>query len=326
LNLADRPPSTQWAALKCREAVVAWVWFKPDGAPFTIRFCIPRESFHDASIRQLLTLENLLRSVGTAPEEIESDPESNTVLSPPAEGEDHRYLDVRLPPPSEAAAALSTGETGDGETHNPEPTTETVDPIPTAGQSAAQGDVSPVSEATWQQLEVHWKAILGIEANIETVRRSTANIVNELETLLQATLSIEERTDATRADITNWERAKKRVPFVLPKLNDFVHRAVWAATAPERKQLETLYKEHIEPQIPFSNVATTLNDLEALQKTRQTLLAVGHTACQEGRSIATDAQGALQTLKSNAATNARNRRNAARGGKFFKDVRKMSGL
>jgi hypothetical protein len=186
--------------------------------------------------------------------------------------------------------------------------------------------VSPVAEASWQELEVHWKAILAIEANIETVRRNTANLVNELEGLLQATLSIEERTDATRMDITNWERARKRIPFSLPKLNDFVHRAVWAATAPERKQLETLYKEHIEPQIPFANVASVLNDLEALQKARQTLLAVGHAAHQDGRAIATEAQGALQTLKSNAATNARKRRDAARGGKFFKDVRKMSGL
>ena len=167
---------------------------------------------------------------------------------------------------------------------------------------------------------------LGIEASIETVRRSTANLVNELETLLQASLSIEERTDATRMDITSWERAKKRIPFSLPKLNDFIHRAVWAATAPESKQLETLYKEHIEPQIPFPNVANALNDLEALQKTRQTLLAVGHAAYQEGKAISAEAQGALQTLKNNAATNARNRRNASRGGKFFKDVRKMSGL
>ena len=74
------------------------------------------------------------------------------------------------------------------------------------------------------------------------------------------------------------------------------------------------------------NVSNALTDLEGLQKTRQTLLAVGHTANQDGKSVSTEAQGALQTLKNNAATNARRRRDAARGGKFFKDVRKMSGL
>jgi hypothetical protein len=288
---------------------------------------------------QLLTLENLLKSVAVAPEEIDSwgqgdvweagrhgsNPELKRALTPPAEEADHLFLDVRLTPPSEVIAALSAGDTGDSEAETPRPPTETVATLPTE-QSETQSGVSPVPEATWQQLQLHWKAILGIEASIETVRRSTANLVNELETLLQASLTIEERTDATRMDITSWERAKKRIPFSLPKLNDFIHRAVWAATAPESKQLETLYKEHIEPQIPFPNVANALNDLEALQKTRQTLLAVGHAAYQEGKAISAEAQGALQTLKNNAATNARNRRNAARGGKFFKDVRKMSGL
>jgi hypothetical protein len=147
-----------------------------------------------------------------------------------------------------------------------------------------------------------------------------------LETLWKTSLSIEERTDATRMDITRWESAKKRIPFSLPKLNDFIHRAIWAFSAPERKQLEALYKEHIEPQVPFPHIANVLNELEALQKARQVLLAIGQTTYQEGKAISTEAQGALQTLRNNAAANGRKRRDALRGGKFFKDVRRLSGL
>lgn len=340
MKFADQPPSTQWAALKYREELVAWVWFKPDGEPLTVRFCIPQESFRVPYMSQRLTLETLVKSVAIAPEEIDSwrwgelletgrngsNPELKRTLSPPPEEDSHLYVDVRLTPGSDATAAFSAGETGEGESAGAP--TDAVAPLSAAGSGphAAQGSLPPVPEATWQKLELHWKAILTIEANIETVRRSTASLVNELESLSQTTLSIEERTDAVRMDITRWEQAKKRIPFSLPKLNDFIHRSVWAFTAPERKHLEALYKEHIEPQIPFPHLANVLNEQEALQKARQVLLALGHAAYQEGKAISTEAQAALQTLRNNAVANGRKRRDAARGGKFFKDVRRMSGL
>jgi hypothetical protein len=67
-------------------------------------------------------------------------------------------------------------------------------------------------------------------------------------------------------------------------------------------------------------------DLENLLKDRQVLSAQGVAVSQEcGRTLA-EVQGALKTLQSNAAANARKKMNAARAkGKFFKDVRRLSG-
>ncbi len=62
----------QWAALKYRGEKFAEVWFKPEGDPLALTFRIPAESFQLPGMAQLLTLENLLKAVAIAPEEVAS--------------------------------------------------------------------------------------------------------------------------------------------------------------------------------------------------------------------------------------------------------------
>ena len=96
--------------------------------------------------------------------------------------------------------------------------------------------------------------------------------------------------------------------------------------SPERKRLAELYKDHIEPHIPFPQMNEVLRQLEGLQKDRQVLAAVGQSVFQESRGILAEVQGALRALQSNAATNANNKKGATGGkGKFFKDLRRLSG-
>ena len=119
-----------------------------------------------------------------------------------------------------------------------------------------------------------------------------------------------------RADVARWERAKSRIQYAVPKMKDFIHRSIWAMGSPERKRLEELYKNHIQPHIPFPRMADVLKRLEELRKDRQVLSAHGMSVYQECKSISADVQGALRILQSNAAANATKKRVAARGKSF----------
>jgi hypothetical protein len=318
VNFAEQPPSKQWATLKYRGQKFAEVWFKPEAEPFGLTFRIPQEIFQAPGMAKQLTIENLLKAVAMAIVEVESwregevphegmngsNPEFKNALAPPQQ--DLRYLEisVRLQRPSEAADS-SPEERATSEGEN------------------SEAEDSP---AMWQDLEARWKAILGLEALMDSVRISMESLFAEMDNSVRKTLSIEEKTYALRADVAQWERAKSRVQFALPKMKDFIHRSVWALGAPERKRLEELYKDHIQPQIVFPHMQETLKQLEELQKARQVLSAHGKTVYQESKAIAVDVQGALRMLQNNAAANAKNKKGGSGSkGKFFKDIRRWTG-
>jgi len=179
------------------------------------------------------------------------------------------------------------------------------------------GTDAEVSAAKWQDLEARWKAILGLEANIDSMRMSLEGLVNEMEAAFRRTLNIEEKTYALRSDVSQWERTKHRVQFALPKMRDFIHRSTWVLGAPERKRLDEVYKEHIQPKIPFPEMEKALKQLEELQKDRQILVALGKTVQGDAKRIAADIQGAVRTLQSNAASR-RIKKGASSKGGFFK--------
>src|SRR5262249_12403546 len=115
-----------------------------------------------------------------------------------------------------------------------------------------------------------------------------------------------------------WNKAKSRVHYALPKAREFVHRATWSLGAPERKKLEEVYKNHIQPQVPCAQMDQVQEQLENLLKDRQVFSAQGAALCEECQTISAEIRGALRTLQSNAAANARNKLGAARAkGKFF---------
>jgi uncharacterized protein YoxC len=173
------------------------------------------------------------------------------------------------------------------------------------------------SSAEWQNLEARWKSILGIEAAVDNVRASIEGLLLQMEASLRRTLSIEEKSYALRADIAQWDRAKNRVHYVLPRMRDFIHRAVWSLGSPERKRLGELYKEHIQPQIPFPEMNDVLKQLEDLQKDRQVLSGLGKGVYQESKAIAGEVQGAVNTLQNNAKSQRIKLANTSKS-RFFK--------
>jgi hypothetical protein len=287
---------------------------------------------------QRLTVENLLKSVGMTTEEVESwchegaSPpgvdgsgcELGQPLLPPPQEATHLVLCVCLKPPSQAAAPSESPETlsemvGLGEGEAPaEPA------LPgSAGASPSQAGASPSSntafgtaseaeipESKWQDLESRWNAILGLEASIDVLRISMESMRAELEASSRRTLNTEEKVHALNADVAQWNKAKSRIVYALPKLREFIHRATWAAGTPERKKLEELYENHIHPRIPFPQMDRVADQLENLLKDRQILSAHGMTVQQECTSISADVQNTLSMLRSNAASNAIRKRGA----------------
>jgi hypothetical protein len=310
VNFSEQPPSKQWVALKYRGEKVAEVWFKPEGEPFALRFRIPQRSFQIPGGGQGLTTENLLRAVGIATEEVESwrhegvfhsgmngsNPELGYPLPPPPQDATHLNLYVSLKPPPQAVAPKESGE--------PE-----------------------IPEEKWQDLKARWNAILGVEATMDTLRLRMEGLRVEMEASSKKTLTTEEKLHALNADVAQWNKAKSRVHYALPKVKEFVHRATWAMGTPERKKLEEFFKEEdIRPPIPFAQMDKMREQLENLLKDRQVLSAQGMTVYQECQSISAEIQGALRRLQSNAARNVRERMGASRAkGRFFKEIRRWSG-
>jgi uncharacterized protein YoxC len=164
----------------------------------------------------------------------------------------------------------------------------------------------------WQSLDALWKAILGLEASIDTCRIGVEGLRSEMEGALKRTLSADEKVHALQSDVAQWNKAKNRVHYSLPKAREFIHRATWALAVPERKRLDEIYKNHIEPRVPLPDVDQVREQLEHLQKDRQVLFAQGNAVSQECRGILAEIQRAVSTLQRNAADNARRKQDARR--------------
>ena len=91
-------------------------------------------------------------------------------------------------------------------------------------------------------------------------------------------------------------------------MKDFIHRAVWAIASMERKRLEELHRERIQPRIPLPEMNQVLKQLEDLRKDRQILSAQGQSVYQESKNILADVQATLRTLHSNAVANTRKKK------------------
>lgn len=327
MNFSEQPPSTHWAALKYGADKIAEVWFKPEGEQFAVAFRIPKEAFAIPGMPELMTVENLVKAVGIVPADVESWrtgdaghadlggslPELAAPLSAPPD--DVGYLDIHVNlkppaqehPPSVSAQLPKSCEPGGASTP----------PESGAAQSVLK---------TWEDLEARWGAILGMEAVINNLRQTMEGLQSELQAALQKQLTIEEKLHARNMDLMHWNKEKGRAHFALPKLRDYIHRATWQLSLPERKTLGERFKEEGQPSLPPSEWRRLGDQLESLLKDRQVLSALGAKVYQESKSIAADIQAALRTLHSNAAANAeRKRRAAAPKGKFFKDVRRLSG-
>jgi uncharacterized protein YoxC len=169
-----------------------------------------------------------------------------------------------------------------------------------------------ISPDVWQTHLSRWRTILGIEATIETMRLTMEGVRSEMESAYRKQLNVEEKVHALQSDVANWNKAKNRIHYTLPKVRDYIHRATWSPGIPERKKMDAIVKNHIEPQIPFPEMDQISDQIDFLQKDRQVLAMQGNTVYQECRGIMAEINRALSDLQRNAAARARANRDAKR--------------
>jgi uncharacterized protein YoxC len=167
-----------------------------------------------------------------------------------------------------------------------------------------------IAAAKWQDLETRWKAILGLEATVDTQRASMESLRTEMEASLRRTLSTEEKLNALQGDVVQWNKAKSRIHYAVPKANEFIHHAVWMKGTPERKKLDEFFKNAVGVQTPLPEMDKVLEELEVWRKDLQVLSTRGATVYQEGKGIVADVQGSLRRLQSNAAARPARKRGA----------------
>lgn len=290
MNFSEKPPSTDWSALVYRGQEFAEVWFKPEGNPFALTVRIPPTSFQIPGLGQRLTMENMLKAVGVTIEEVESWRVGDELRF--ATGESGFDLKRPLSPPPQDVPYLNL--------HVSLKQPQAVAPN--------DGRVPEVNEATWLFLEDRWNLILGLEASIENLRISMEGLRSEMEGAARKTLPLDVKVNAVSSDTVQWDRAKSRIRFAVPKLREFVHRATWAMGAAERKKLADLYDNHVKPRIPAPQIEELMAQFEGLLKERQALYAQGTTASQDCKRILAECQSALRLLENNAAANARRKK------------------
>jgi hypothetical protein len=182
-------------------------------------------------------------------------------------------------------------------------------PLPKEGARNEGGETEGAS-AKWQEIEPRWKAILALEGAIDTLRINMEAIRTEMEASFRRMLTADEKLNAVSIDVVQWNKAKSRIHYALPKANEFIHRAIWAKGTPERKRLDEFFKNPLGPHIPVPEVDQVLEEMEILRKDRQILSQQGATVSQDCKGIVADVQGALRRLQINAAARPAKKRGA----------------
>jgi hypothetical protein len=286
VNFSDQLPSKHWAALAFRGERVAEVWFKPEGEPSALVFRIPQSSFQNPGIAHRLTPANLLKAVAIAADAVESwQPGDASHVAP--DGSDLEMTNPLPPPPPDAPYL--------------EVFVRLKPPRPAADAGGGEPEAAPTE---WHDLEARWKAVLGLEAAVDTLRKNMEGLRAELEATMRRALTADDKVHALAADVAQWNKAKNRAHYALPKASEFIHRATWAAGTPERKRLGELFKNPITTQTSLPRPADVLLELEHLRKDRQVLSSQGMTVYQECKTVSADIQTAFRRLQSNAATRA----------------------
>ena len=84
------------------------------------------------------------------------------------------------------------------------------------------------------------KTILELEATIDTLRISMEGLRTEMEASTRKTLTGEQKVHALNSDVAQWNKAKSRVLYALPKVKEFIHRSTWAAARPKGRSWRSI--------------------------------------------------------------------------------------
>lgn len=277
-QFAARPPSMSWEAIPLADApqCFVWVWFKPPQMPFGLVLTIPDETFQ-ANLPQVLTVRNVLRSVGLDPAWVAMWTLYGAVFDPQQGA--NPILDQAIPPPMpgvdrnifvglHAAASSPFGLAG----YPPQIGTA----IPFVGQ-ALPAQVTPTvtgnSAVMLERISSEWHACLHLEKELETLRKQLGNMATKLSSL-NRDLTPEESLHSTREDRDDWQDARRWLREAASRVSRFIKEMdVGETTYSGKKQwFESIYEQHVVPRQPFNGIEQAQQDFEAHRKTLQTLI------------------------------------------------------
>lgn len=284
MNFPSQVPSTQWATLSFRGEAFAEVWFKPASMPNGLTFRIPQATFHHPAISPHLTLGNLLKAIGLDADAVQSwrtaDETENEIANY------HAELFLPLPPLP---------------TNTPQLYLQVLIKQPVSTEETPASSDPTQALIKWQELQARWNTILGMEVTIDTLRQRMESLRGEIESESARAMSTDEKINAMNADVAQWNKAKSRARYVLPRIKEYIHRATWVLGTPERKNLDEIFRKDAECPV---NLAELDRELQILLKDRQILAAQGTTCHHEGRSSCDEIKNSHQTMHRNAAANA----------------------
>ena len=277
MDFSKRAPSTKWTTLTYEGAVVAQVWFKPEGNPVGLQFLMPTRAFQLPDLENHLTMANLLKTVQIELKEIQSWTCSGIV---------HEGMNGTNPDFNKRIG----------------PSSNSSDPVP-IDVLLNSGHASEITPEQWNDLASRWDKIALLESEISRIRTEAERLCAKLDSLWNTTLTLEDKY-ASRLDIAKWEEAKKRIPHLRPELIGFLKS--WNSIAAASIETKSRFVELIKTRnSSFSQMemSNALNELESIRKNRQVWISRGNDLCNLAQGVMSRAQVVLGQLKSSAKAN-----------------------
>ncbi|MFG0335835.1 MAG: hypothetical protein ACF8TS_20945 [Maioricimonas sp. JB049] len=290
MDITQRPPSTTWepATLPDRPHCSVWVWYKPGGAPQDVMFHVPDGAFQAAG--GPITVRQLIAAIGVDASAIQN--WSFAGMTYAALGGSNPLLDQPLPSSGiwgdpRILVRLGTSPAGTAAAvpmmpplaQAPFPVSGPTGGVPVAGPTPAMPTASGgVATAEFAQLcdefEADWLALIQIERQLESVRKQLGTIQGQLQSL-NRDLNADEALHADNQDKRDWQDARRWLRDSMAHVSRYIrdHDIGVVSAAGQRNRFEDVYKQFVEPRVPFEGLAAIHREFVQHRKTALTLLS-----------------------------------------------------
>lgn len=249
-------------------ACPVWAWYKPPQAPNDVVLQIPDEAYR--TVPNGITLRELLNAADIPLREASA----WTVhgLTFPVEGGANPLLDQPLPPAGPAGIVVHV--------QAPDLPLPRSEPL-TSNSPQVHGTSEPLaaSQAVLEAINAEWHAIIQHERQVDALRRQLGAVQGTLQSL-NRDLDPDERLYADTLDKKDWQDTRRWLRDALALVGKTIRAHDIGATsaAGNRRRFEELYKQFVEPRIPFPGMELERLAFEQHRKNNQSLITHMQTA------------------------------------------------
>ncbi len=272
----ERAPSTTWepVSLSPDGTLVIWVWFKPPHAPTSAALRLPLEVWQHRDASQALTVRRLAAAVHI--DWLQSWMVFGQLY--PVDERTAALWDVPIPSPPAGVDPLiviwshaPTLAMPPMMTFAPPP--QQTQPVPAGGQDSA----------LLEQMAYYWTGVLQIESDLRRVRMQLEQAVSRLSSL-NRDLSSDEAGAADNNDKKDWQDARRWLREGAGGLSRSIKEIDVGVLsgAGQRHRFEDMYKQFVQPRIPFAGMAQAAIDFEMFHKSAKNVLQAAQSALAKG--------------------------------------------